>query len=204
MEFVFKPEKLTEELVDQVAEAVGKRTEIFSREKLPGMWKKVDKLNEKKMPEEVLRRRKIRYVIYGIILIAVGFFLFIPGLMKPKELTVPLIVGAFSIINGIFAVLPRRTNAEKFKKKAKKLVSAINSSLKPEDTVVFGEEKIFENGAVLMEYENLESVIENRSIFLVCDGNKIMVLRKTDMVIGNPEEFGIFAESKSGRKTEKC
>ena len=129
MEFVFKPEKLTEELVDQVAEAVGKRAEIFSREKLPGMWKKVDKLNEKKMPEEVLRHRKIRYVIYGIILIAVGFFLFIPGLMKPKELTVPLIVGAFSIINGIFAVLPRRTNAEKFKKKAEKLVSAINSSL---------------------------------------------------------------------------
>ena len=41
MEFVFKPEKLTEELVDQVAEAVGKRTEIFSREKLPGMWKKL-------------------------------------------------------------------------------------------------------------------------------------------------------------------
>ena len=33
--------------------------------------------------EEVLRRRKIRYVIYGIILIAVGFFLFIPGIMKP-------------------------------------------------------------------------------------------------------------------------
>ena len=29
-------------------------------------------------------------------------------------------------------------------KKAEKLVLAINSSLKPEDTVVFGEEKIFE------------------------------------------------------------
>ena len=55
----------------------------------------------------------------------------------------------------------------------------------------------------MTEYENLESIIENRSIFLVCDGIKIMVLRKADLVIGNPEEFKIFVESKTGKKTEK-
>ena len=120
--------------------------------------------------------------------------------MKPSELAVPLIVGAFAIIFGISAVIPRKTNEEKFYKKAKKLAKTINSSLKPEDTVVFGEEGIFENGTLLMEYENLENLIENRSVFLVCDGTKIMVLRKTDMVIGNPEEFGFFIEGKTKRK----
>ena len=54
-----------------------------------------------------------------------------------------------------------------------------------------------ENGALLMKYEELETVIENRSIFLVCDGKKIMILRKSDMVSGNPEEFKIFVGEKT-------
>ena len=96
------------------------------------------------------------------------------------------------------------TDAEKFLKKAKKLAKAINSSLKPGDTVVFGENGIFENGGALMKYEELEDVVENRSIFLVCDGKKIMVLRKTDMVAGNPEDFRIFIEEKTGKEICNC
>lgn len=197
MEFIFKPEKLTPELTEQVAYAIGKRAELQSRKKYPGMWNKIDSLNERKMPEDVLRRRKTRHVIYGIILIAVGFFLFIPGLMKPKELFVPLAVGAFAIINGIFAVLPKRTTAEKYEKTAKKLIENINSSLQSGDTVVFGEDGIFENGAVLMEYESLEEVIETRSAVLVCDGNKIMLLRKFDLINGNFESFCNFLNDKN-------
>ena len=193
MEFLFKPEKLTEDLMYQVSEAIAKRAEIFSRKKFPGLWEKTDRLNEKKLPEEALLRRRRFRRFYGIICIALGFILF-----------VPLVVGALAIATGITAVLPRKTAAEKFEKKAKKLISAINSSVKPEDKVLFNEEGIFENGALLMEYDDLENVIENRSVFLICDGIKIMVLRKADTVIGNPEEFGIFVESKTGKKTEKC
>ena len=193
MEFLFKPEKLTEDLVYQVSEMIAKRAEIFSRKKFPGLWEKTDRLNEKKLPEEALLRRRRFRRFYGIICIALGFFLF-----------VPLVVGALAIATGITAVLPRKTAAEKFEKKAKKLISAINSSVKPEDKVLFNEEGIFENGALLMEYDDLENVIENRSVFLICDGIKIMVLRKADAVIGKPEEFGIFVESKTGKKTEKC
>ena len=204
MEFLFKPEKLSEDLKYQVSEAIAKRAEIFSRKRYPGLWEKTDRLNEKKLPEEALIRRKRFRRFYGIVCIVLGIFLFVPGLIKPGELFVPLVVGALAILTGIPAVIPRKANSEKFIKKAKKLISAINSSLKPEDKVLFNEEGIFENGALLMEYENLESIIENRSIFLVCDGIKIMVLRKADLVIGNPEEFKIFVESKTGKKTEKC
>lgn len=203
MEFLFKPEKLSEDLKYQVSEAISKRAEIFSRKRYPGLWEKTDRLNEKKLPEEALIKRRRFRRFYGIICIALGIFLFVPGLMKPGELFVPLVVGALAILTGITAVVPRKTNSEKFEKKAKKLISAIDSSLKPGDKVLFNEEGIFENGALLMEYENLESIIENRSIFLVCDGIKIMVLRKADLVIGNPEEFKIFVESKTGKKTEK-
>ncbi|MBQ8595132.1 MAG: hypothetical protein IJ406_04150 [Oscillospiraceae bacterium] len=203
MEFLFKPEKLSEDLKYQVSETLAKRTELFSRKKFPGLWEKTDELNEKNLSTEALKRRRKFRRFYGIICIALGIFLFVPGLVKPSELFVPLVVGALAIITGITAVIPWKTNSEKFEKKAKKLISAINSSLKPEDKVLFNEEGIFENGALLMEYENLESIIENRSIFLVCDGIKIMVLRKADLVIGNPEEFKILIESKTGKKTEK-
>ena len=204
MEFVFKPEKLTENLSYEVSEAIAKRAEIFSRKKLPGLWEKTDKLNAQNLSEPANKRRKIFRKINGIICIALGIFLFIPGIVAPKELFVPMIVGAFAIVFGFSAVIPRKTNAEKYKKEAKKLISAINSSLKPEDTVVFGEEAIFENGALLMEYQELESVIETRNIFLICDGKKIMVLRKSDMVIGKAEEFGIFIEEKTDKKLYSC
>lgn len=204
MEFIFKPEKLTENLSYEISEAIAKRAENFSRKKFPGLWKKTDELNKKNLSEEGFKRRIRLRRFYGIIMIALGIFLFVPGIMKPKELVVPLIAGAFSIINGIFAVIPRKTNAERFFKKAKKLIFAINSSVKPEDTVVFNEEGIFENGSLLMEYENLENIIETKNVFMVCDGAKIMVLRKADMVAGKTEEFIAFAESETGKKIEKC
>lgn len=176
---------------------------FFRTKNFRDFGKKTDELNEKNLSAEALKRRRKFRRFYGIICIALGIFLFVPGLVKPSELFVPLVVGALAILTGITAVVPRKTNSEKFEKKAKKLISAINSSLKPEDKVLFNEEGIFENGALLMEYENLESIIENRSVFLVCDGIKIIVLRKADLVIGNPEEFKIFVESKTGSKTEK-
>lgn len=204
MEFIFKPEKLSENLFYEISEVIAKRTEIFSRKKFPGLWEKTDALNAKNLSGPAIKRRKIFRKINGIICIAVGIFLFVPGLVKPQELFVPLIVGAFATVFGISAVIPRKTNAERYLKKAKKLAKAINSSLEPEDTVVFSEEGIFENGALLMKYEELETVIKNRSIFLVCDGKKTMILRKSDMVSGNPEEFKIFIEEKTKKEVANC
>ena len=71
-------------------------------------------------------------------------------------------------------------------------MKSINSSIESGDTVVFAEDGIFENGVLLMEYENLEPIIEERSLFLVCDGVKVLVLRKFDLVIGGLEDFSAF------------
>lgn len=204
MEFIFRPEKLSDDLRYQVSEALARRTELFSRKKFPGLWEKTDELNKKRLPEEALIKRRRFRRFYGIICIALGIFLFVPGIMKPSELAVPLIVGALAIITGITAVIPRKTAGEKFEKKAEKLILAINSSVKPEDTVVFNDKGVFENGNILMEYESLDNIIENRSIWLVCDGKKIMILRKADMVSGSIDEFGVFVETKTGKKTENC
>ena len=58
MEFVFKPEKLSDDLKYQVSETIAKRTEIFSRKKLPGLWEKTDELNRKNLSEEGFKTNK--------------------------------------------------------------------------------------------------------------------------------------------------
>ena len=68
-------------LVPQVSCALEKRTESISREKYPKMWKITDHFNSKKVSEIVLKRRRLRYRVYGILLIIMGAFLLIPGLM---------------------------------------------------------------------------------------------------------------------------
>ena len=55
MEFVFKPEKLSEDLKYQVSETIAKRTENFSRKKLPGLWKKRMNSTEKTFRKKALK-----------------------------------------------------------------------------------------------------------------------------------------------------
>ena len=85
-------------LVPQVSCALEKRTESISREKYPKMWKITDHFNSKKVSEIVLKRRRLRYRVYGILLIIMGAFLLIPGLMEPQELAVPLFAGILGLL----------------------------------------------------------------------------------------------------------
>lgn len=82
-------------LVPQVSCALEKRTESISREKYPKMWKITDHFNSKKVSEIVLKRRRLRYRVYGILLIIMGAFLLIPGLMEPPRTGSPFICGYF-------------------------------------------------------------------------------------------------------------
>ena len=87
--------------VDTLASQVGwmleKRTELASRKKLPGLWKLTDKLNAvPRAPEAELKRRKERQRRWGGLLLVMGIFLFVPGVMKPQELPVPLFAGFFA------------------------------------------------------------------------------------------------------------
>ena len=91
-------------LVPQVSCALEKRTESISREKYPKMWKITDHFNSKKVSEIVLKRRRLRYRVYGILLIIMGAFLLIPGLMEPQELAVPLFAGILGLLLGVFTL----------------------------------------------------------------------------------------------------
>ena len=106
MEFVFELTKYNDiSFKLQVSKALEKRTELVSRNKHPRLWKYTDKLNsKKKVPEQVLEKRRSRYKVYGIVLLLLGLFLLIPSLMAPKEMLIPLLVGAFTVGIGILNI----------------------------------------------------------------------------------------------------
>ena len=82
-------------LCAQVSLALEKRTETVSRQKNPKMWELVDKLNgAEKVSQAVREKRKKRRTFLGLVNWLLGVFLLLPGLMDPKTLLLPLIVGA--------------------------------------------------------------------------------------------------------------
>ena len=117
-------------LVPQVSCALEKRTESISREKYPKMWKITDHFNSKKVSEIVLKRRRLRYRVYGILLIIMGAFLLIPGLMEPQELAVPLFAGILGLLLGVFTLWSskaQKLQSERFNQAAVKLLKGLEA-----------------------------------------------------------------------------
>lgn len=110
--FVFQAVPEQEELFRQVSQGLEKLTEIYSREKLPGLWKVTDRLNraqEGKAPISSGRRNFRR--VMALVDWLLGIFALIPAVQSPKELGTLLAVGAaaFGVGAGMLWVLLPRT-----------------------------------------------------------------------------------------------
>ena len=82
-------------LQPQVRWALEKRTELRSRQRNPRMWKLTDKLNSvEKVPQVVRENRRRRRSFLGLWNWLLGAVLLIPGLLEPRTLLLPLLVGA--------------------------------------------------------------------------------------------------------------
>lgn len=188
MEFVFQiygcpPGDWTQ----QLALALEKRTELHSRQQLPSLWRTIDRLGSPKMPEPVLKRRRIRYKIYGVILILLGLFLLIPGLIKPAELTVPLLVGLFATGTGILQLLPRKRYPSKaMQKQANQLLE--QRSTIPETTVRFTEQGIADDETPIA-FSQMEAIVEGPDLYLIAWADKGLVLWKQELTEGAPDDF---------------
>ena len=109
-QYIFAPTVCGAELEEELAAAIEKRMEIFSRASLPGMWKKTDAMN--RYAARGSGRKGVLRKILPWVLILAGLFLLIPGLMEPKELRMPLIAGAFCVI-GCFKPSEAASGAKK-------------------------------------------------------------------------------------------
>lgn len=185
----------TESLLQQVSKALEKRTEFVSRERYPSLWENIDKLNAVSKGK---RRSSLRSKVMSIICLVLGVFLFVPGLMKPQELLVPLLVGAFAIVIGIvYLYIGRKGKKNPFDKSARLLLMGKDTISAKQSIMVSFSESGMEIRADDKEpqhipYSDFESMIETEDLFLFVHDTRITVLQKKDLTSNDITDFRNF------------
>ena len=185
----------TESLLQQVSKALEKRTEFVSRERYPSLWENIDKLNAVSKGK---RRSSLRSKVMSIICLVLGVFLFVPGLMKPQELLVPLLVGAFAIVIGIvYLYIGRKGKKNPFDKSARLLLMGKDTISAKQSIMVSFSESGMEIRADDREpqhipYSDFESMIETEDLFLFVHDTRITVLQKKDLTSNDITDFRNF------------
>ena len=185
----------TESLLQQVSKALEKRTEFVSRERYPGLWENIDKLNDVSKGKH---RSSLRSKIMSIICLVLGVFLFVPGLIKPQELLVPLLVGAFAIVIGIvYLYIGRKGKKNPFDKSARLLLMGKDTISAKQSIMVSFSESGMEIRADDKEpqhipYSDFESMIETEDLFLFVHDTRITVLQKKDLTSNDITDFRNF------------
>ncbi len=217
MNFIFSLSPYSSSLFQsQISKMFEQRAELLSRKKLPKDWKFIDKMRAARMPEKVLKRRRRTYRIYGVLLLLMGIYLFIPGLMDPKELTVPLVAGALAIIIGIASLrFGRNIKNEKpiqkekpikkekstlFDKAAKKLFESYENIVPQK--IVFDDDVFHLNEEVVIQYEEIVEVFVTTDFFVFIWKENITILQKKDLTGSSEKEFLDFLASKSQKLYE--
>jgi len=209
MEYIFNIANIEDpDLIPQISKAFEKRNEILSRKKYPKLWQYVDRhKSNKTLTEKELKGQRIRTRIMGTVNLTLGIFLFVPGLMKPDELFIPLIVGAVAIGSGIGALWKSRTNKKSpFDKSARILFEQRNSIPSEQDPkVVFSEdgmtilsEKGNESNNEFVKYSDFENIISTKDIILLIYKEKCVLLQKKELVSENISAFCDFVSIKTG------
>lgn len=188
-----------EKFLPQVGKALEKRTELISRKKYPALWNVTDRLRA--LPGGKTRSR-LRTKVLSVICLILGILLFVPGLMEPQELTVPLIAGAFAIgagIGGLWRSRKHRVNA--FEKAARKLLESVGSRSSEEETTVSFSDTgmtiaVDNNVSRPVPYHEFECAVETEDMILFVYAERVMVLQKSDLTTHTTEQFHAFLSEK--------
>jgi len=191
--FAMKPYDV-DALAEQAAWMLQKRVELASRKRLSGLWKITDKLNAvPRAPEAELKRRRERQRRWGGLLLVMGIFLFVPGIMKPQELPGPLVAGFLAIVLGVFYLRKDDRKKISYEKKAKKLLESMNASTEGQKLrLVFGDTELAVSGAGAdkkISYASMECTLETADLFGLIFENQIILLQKKELLLGTAEEF---------------
>lgn len=174
-------------LLPQVSKALEKRTEHLSRERYPGMWRSIDRLPS---PSRGTSRGRLRTRLFSILCLAARVILVVPGLMEPKELLVPLVVGAAAVVLGVSGLWRTRKNREKpFDRSARLLLKEKDQTPeRPAPTVSFSDQgmSLSEKGSSeFVPYSDFESAWETADTLLLVFGQRVTLLQKQDLVRGD-------------------
>lgn len=170
MTFTFHSTALDKQLLPQISDALEQHTQRVSRTKYPNLWQNIDKLPANRHPS------KPRSKLFSVICLFLGLVLFIPGLMEPQKLLIPLLAGAIGIGTGIGGLIRSGKNSSPFTRSAKKLMKLY---------VVGAKITFSDSGMILPEeadipYSSMEAVIETRDCLFLVFGERYLLLQKKD------------------------
>ena len=202
MEFVFHLSAYDDPALDgETVRLLTQRLEAHSREVMPGLWKATDGLNAYAAKGPGREKRRTRYRIYGVFLIALGVFVLVPGLMEPRT---PVLIGTgiLAILSGFveFALVrekrPPKPPASCRKEAARLLEQrrSIDWSLPENRTELCfdGEGMSIHAGeeTKTVTYADMTAVFETDRLWLLVYGaEQAVLLQKKDLAAGDPEKF---------------
>ncbi|MBE6910831.1 MAG: hypothetical protein E7474_14860 [Ruminococcaceae bacterium] len=197
MDFVFDLEPVAgEELLPQLAAALQARTELSSRARYPKMWRMTDKLGGgPRVSPKAKRRRRVRYRIYGAVLLALGVFLFLPALTNRDAGLAPMLVGALALFMSLQAFrwssdkgLLKTPEAD-FEKPARQLLDGLAAPGRHGGRVTFAnagiELRASSGESAGVDYRDVDYLFETADLIVFTDGARIIVLRKAELAGGD-------------------
>ena len=194
----------------ETAELLHQRLEAESRRRCPAMWNAIDRIrtHAAKGPKGPAReKRKVRYRVYGVFLLALGLLTLILGLMPPRTTDV-IIVGGAVIIAGLleFALARGRTSPRipaSCKKEARKVLELQRTVdwEKLKTTIRFEDAGITicaEENEEHLPYTRIKSAFESLHLWLVvCDDEHALLLQKKDLILGETDKFFPYITSRT-------
>ena len=182
-------------LEEQISKALNKRIELYSRAKLSGVWRVIDRFNNtKRVSQEKSDRRQRRYRFYGILFCILGVMFILLGLMEPTELKAFIYYGLFLLLIGI-TYMP----SQKYKKAKVKEINKVIENLKSNNEKSAGlkllvdtEGMYSQDEELVMRFEDIDNVIITKDIFCFIYAKNLIPILKRDLVEVPAKEFEEF------------
>lgn len=201
MEFIFQITNYDDPALDgEAVELLRQRLEVKSRQTHPALWKLMDHIETRAIPEVKAHPR--RYVLRGAAMIALGVFSLVLGLAPPPSLSLTS-VGVLAILLGLLSIRGVKVAKVKSppqppascKKEAAELLAgrrAVDWS-EPSVKVCFDEEGMTVSDGENREavpYGDMTEIFETERLWLLAySGERALLLQKKDMVLGEAGDF---------------
>ena len=194
-------------LEGETAELLRQRLERHSRQTVPGLWKATDALNAYAAQGPGRETRQRRNRIYAVILMVLGAFVLVPGLMKPRA-PVLIAAGVLALLSGLgLLILSRKPKPAGVpaacREEAKKLLErqrsvdwdAAKTQITFADiawTISSGEQQ------ETIPYDQITGLYETEHLWLLVYGqDKALLLQKSDLVSGAADGFAAYIQRKA-------
>lgn len=198
--FLFQISSYDDAVLDtETQELLRQRLELHSRRVMPGMWNLTDSINTYTAREPEWEKRKVKQRLYGIVLMGLGVFVLVPGLMEPRRLVL-IWAGGFAILAGVLKFgSVRGKKAPKITAACQKEANLLLEERRAIDWVSNPVKIRFdEDGMVictnetekLISYDKIKSAFETEHLWLlVYQEEKALLLQKKDLILGQTSEF---------------